>query len=100
MLVVLRITFGPVGLGRIRTRCSMALHDTITRRTSKSLQTKGGSSLALFLIDILRLEGVCIDVLHTVDLGVGAHFVANVMVEVISDWGREKFARLNADLKT
>ena len=53
----------------------------------------------------LRLEHVAIDVLHTVDLGVASHVIANTMVEVmkLGQWGRtygEQVTGLSADLKS
>ena len=48
---------------------------------------------ALFNIESLRLEGVAIDVLHAVDLGVCAHVVGNLLFEVLEDhreWGSKQ----------
>jgi hypothetical protein len=50
----------------------------------------GKSLCGLFLIPGLRLEGVMVDVLHTVDLGLAAHIIANIFVEVmrLGHWGK------------
>jgi hypothetical protein len=57
----------------------------------------------LFKIRTLRLEGVCIDVLHAIDQGVASHLSGNILAEVMEQgqWGaikKEQIAGLQADL--
>ena len=61
-----------------------------TYRTHESylaeLAAAGREPCELFLIRTLRLEGVMIDVLHTVDLGVTAHLLGNTCYEIMMSW--------------
>ena len=60
------------------------------------LEATGRQLPGLFAIKTLRLEGIMADVLHSMDLGVTSHVVANIMVEVMqgSHWSGAKPDRL------
>ena len=69
-----------------------------------SLAAQGLQPPAIFEIKTVRIEGVMGDVMHTLDQGVTAHVVGNVMYEVmkLGQWGStqaEQAAGLNDDLK-
>ena len=50
---------------------------------------KGRPIPVIFLLNGMRVEGIMIDILHTVDLGVTAHVLGNIFVEVMASgvWG-------------
>ncbi len=70
-----------------------------TVRTHESylqeLHIAGKRASGLFAIVGLRLEGVMIDILHTVDLGLASHILANIFVEIMAlwHWGSNQQAR-------
>ena len=59
-------------------KATMETHATYLER----LAAQGLEPSILFRVKTLKLEGVMIDVLHTVDQGLATHLIANVLVEV------------------
>jgi hypothetical protein len=53
-------------------------------RYLRLLRRSGRPVAELLRLSTLRLEGIAIDVLHTMDLGVSSHVIANIFVETMS----------------
>ena len=65
--------------------CGLAPAYPHTRISDRRVGRRG-LIIAEFKIITLRLEGVMIDILHALDLGVASHVCANIFVEVLSFW--------------
>ena len=56
----------------------------------RTLEERGRETPALLLITTLQLEGIMVDTLHAIDLGVCAHLVGNILYEIQGEhpeWG-------------
>ena len=63
----------------------------------QKLEDEGSEVPALFKIHSLRMEGIMIDVLHAVDLGVCSHVVGNTLFEIQEahpEWGGKQEERV------